>query len=170
MSAWWCSARRAARSPFQKRTGESRRRASYSTTMSLPDTDPLSDVRQPPSLQHRLRVLRQDSRPREVPPLRARPGGHWLYSSGTSAVGRRSLTATAPFHRRAEDLDWQAALLPRVRLVSGWCRARRPLNKEVWQGREERRQGRLCGSRSDLIGRQRGRSSRRYQFGAGAGS
>ena len=25
---------------FQKRTGESRRRASYSTTMSLPDTDP----------------------------------------------------------------------------------------------------------------------------------
>jgi hypothetical protein len=82
----------------------------------------------------------------------------------------RSLTATAPFHRRAEDLDWQAALLPRVRLVSGWCRARRPLNKEVWQGREERRQGRLCGSRSDLIGRQRGRSSRRYQFGAGAGS
>ena len=38
----------------------------------------------------------------------------------------RSLTATAPFHRRAEDLDWQAALLPRVRLVSGWCRARDP--------------------------------------------
>ena len=66
-------------------------------------------------------------------------------------------------------MDWQAALLPRVRLVSGWCRARRPLNKEVWQGREERRQGRLCGSRSDLIGRQRGRSSRRYQFGAGPG-
>ena len=32
-------------------------------------------------------------------------------------------TATAPFHRRAEDLDWQAALLPRVRLVSGRCRA-----------------------------------------------
>ena len=88
---------------------------------------------------------------------------------GLGTVGR-SLTATAPFHRRAEDLDWQAALLPRVRLVSGWCRARRPLNKEVWQGREERRQGRLCGSRSDLIGRQRGRSSRRYQFGAGAGS
>ena len=37
-----CKSRRdpiASRTPFQKRTGESRRRASYSTTMSLPDTD-----------------------------------------------------------------------------------------------------------------------------------
>ena len=37
-----CNNRRdpiASRTPFQKRTGESRRRASYSTTMSLPDTD-----------------------------------------------------------------------------------------------------------------------------------
>src|SRR4029077_1741804 len=87
-----------------------------------------------------------------------------------SLSAERSLTATAPFHRRAEDLDWQAALLPRVRLVSGWCRARRPLNKEVWQGGEERRQGLLGGSRSALMGRKRGRSPRRYQFGAGAGS
>jgi hypothetical protein len=31
--------RHAGRKPLQKRTGESRRRASYSTTMSLPDTD-----------------------------------------------------------------------------------------------------------------------------------
>src|SRR6478672_12582942 len=49
--------------------------------------------------------------------------------AGFTWRAQRSLTATAPFHRRAEDLDWQAALLPRVRLVSGWCRARRPLKQ-----------------------------------------
>ena len=36
--AWRCSAEPVRRG-FQKRTGESRRRAGYSTTMSLPDTD-----------------------------------------------------------------------------------------------------------------------------------
>jgi hypothetical protein len=108
--------------------------------------------------------------PLEGTPNGTCPASRGLVPARSSRPINGSLTATAPFHRRAEDLDWQAALLPRVRSVSGWCRARRPLNKEVWQGREERRQGRLCGSRSDLIGRQRGRSSRRYQFGAGAGS
>jgi len=162
----------------------------FSDSVTVIDTiDPTGST---VDLQRRYRVCRGGLRPRPPTPafchLGQAAGDHYIPVPSLLNVSHHDHLCC--LDRRLRQLgSASSATSQRVSdggkscgsgLQSGWIQAvlwsrwssvspRRGLNNARARGREERRQGRFFGSRSDLIGRQRGRSSRRYQFGHSAG-